>query len=88
MALAVSYRRPRSFSRHFITIQSNSPRTSPLNSLGPRPRFAAILGNSSAVESRVLGRGGSSSRITRRTSKSAASFTRFLVNGVEPVNSS
>jgi hypothetical protein len=38
--------------------------------------------------SRVLGRVGSSSRITRKTSRSAASLIRFRVKGVLPVSSS
>src|SRR5262249_33595779 len=40
--LAVSYRRLRSFSSAFITIQSSSPRTSPLNLRGSMFRRAAI----------------------------------------------
>ena len=35
----------RSFSNAFITIQSSSPRTSPLSFLGSSPRLAAIAGS-------------------------------------------
>jgi len=42
--LAVSYRRERSFSNAFITIQSNSPRTIVLSFLGSVWRLAAIEG--------------------------------------------
>ena len=76
--LAVSYRRFRSFSRAFITIQSSSPRTSRVSLAGSICRWAAIAGRRSFESlSRVLGRGGSSSRITRSTSSRAASWTRF-----------
>ena len=52
--LAVSYRRARSFSRAFITIQSNSPRTSVLSFLGSVCRLAAItIYNTTA--SKVIG---------------------------------
>ena len=37
------------------------------------------------VDSRVLGRGGSSSRMMRRSSSKGASFRRSLSNGVVPV---
>ena len=40
------------------------------------------------VLNRVLGRGGSSSRMIRRTSSNAACFSRSLSNGVVPVSSS
>ena len=74
---AVSYRRDRSFSRAFITIQSRSPRTSRASRAGSVPRDAAIDAVSSVVASRVLGFGGSSSRIRRRTSVNAASRSRW-----------
>jgi len=51
-------------------------------------RQAAIDGSSSVVLSRMLGRGDSSSRITRKTSRNAASLSRLRSSGVEPVNSS
>jgi len=50
--------------------------------------LAAMEGSSSVVESRVLGRGGSSSRMIRSTSAKAADSSRFLGNGVVPVSSS
>jgi hypothetical protein len=86
--LAVWYRRLRSFSRAVITIQSSSPRTSRESTAGSTPRTAAMPGNPSAELSRALGRGVSSSRITRRTSSSATWFTRRWVSGVVPVSSS
>ena len=55
---------------------------------GSTLRAAAIDGSSSVVESRVLGLGGSSSRINRRISRSAASFSRLRSSGVVPVSSS
>jgi hypothetical protein len=85
---AVSYRRPRSFSRHFITTQSSSPRTSLPSRFGSIRRLAAIAGNSSLPLSRVLGLGGSSSRMIRSNSSNAAVFSRLRSNGVEPVSSS
>ena len=67
--LAVSYRRVRSFSSAFITIQSRSPRTSLASRAGSVPRCAAIDASASLESlSRVLGLGGSSSRIRRRIS--------------------
>ena len=86
--LAVSYRRVRSFSSAFITIQSSSPRTSPLSFRGSTCRFAAMLGSSSVVLSRTLGQGESSSRITRNTSRNAACVIRLRSSGVDPVSSS
>ena len=41
-----------------------------------------------AVRVRVLGRGGSSSRMIRRISSCAAFLNRSLLNGVVPVSSS
>ena len=55
-----------------MTIQSRSPRTSRVSFSGSVCRLAARLGSASLDESRRLGRGGSSSRITRRTSSQAA----------------
>ena len=86
--MAVSYRRERSFSRAFITIQSSSPRTNFDSFAGSTPRTAAMLGNSAVVESRVLGRCGSSSRTSRSTSSRAAARTRSFCKGVVPVSSS
>jgi hypothetical protein len=59
--------RERSFSRALITIQSSSPRTSRASSVCRR----AEIGGSASRDSlrRVLGLGGSSSRIIRRTSE-------------------
>ncbi len=44
--LAVSYRRARSFSRHFITTQSSSPRTRGLSLSGSVRRAAAMRASS------------------------------------------
>ena len=71
--LAVSYRRVRSFSSAFITIQSRSPRTSFVSRAGSVRRCAASEGRRSPESlSRVEGFGGSSSRIRRRISEYAA----------------
>jgi hypothetical protein len=83
-----SYRRLRSFSSAFITIQSSSPRTSRVSLAGSVPRFSATVGSVSAVLSRVLGIWGSSSRTIRRTSSNATSLRRDASNGVVPVSSS
>ena len=56
--------------------------------MAPEPRLAAIAGRPSVVLKRVLGFGGSSSRMIRSTSSKAASCSRFRSNGVDPVNSS
>ena len=45
-------------------------------------------GNVAVEPNRVLGRGGSSSRMIRRTSSHAASLKRCFSSGVVPVNSS
>jgi hypothetical protein len=67
--LAVSYRRVRSFSSAFIAIQSSSPRTSFASRAGSVCRRAAIAGSISPEPlSRVLGFGGSSSRMRRSAS--------------------
>ena len=50
-----------SFSRHFITTQSNSPRNIDVSLRGSICRTAANCGSESAVDSRVLGLAGSSS---------------------------
>ena len=83
-----SYRRPRSFSSAFITIQSSSPRTRTLNFFGSVPRLTAVSGNVSLLLSLILIRGGSSSRIIRSNSSIAADRRRVLSNGVSPVSSS
>jgi hypothetical protein len=49
-------------------------------------RVAAIAGNSLAALRRVLGIGGSSSRMIRRTSSSAASRNRWCSNGASGVD--
>ncbi len=85
---AVSYRRDGSFSMAFITIQSSSPRTSFASRAGSVPREAAIDAVSCVGPSRVLGLGGSSSRIRRSTSVNAASRSRPCSSGVVPVSSS
>ncbi len=71
-----------------MTIQSRSPRTIRVSLSGSVWRLAARLGSASLDESRVLGRGGSSSRITRRTSSQAACLSRCFSSGVVPVSSS
>jgi len=59
----------RSFSSAFITIQSSSPRTSLFSFAGSTCRWAATDGRVSFdSDSRVLGLGGSSSRMIRRIS--------------------
>ena len=87
--LAVSYRRVRSFSIAFITIQSSSPRTSFVSLAGSVLRCAATDGSRSRdSESRVLGLGGSSSRIRLKISSYPACRSRARSSGVEPVRSS
>ena len=65
-AVAVSYRRRRSFSRAFMTIQSSSPLTNRRRSLGSMLRCRAIsVRRCPDVLRRTLGRGGSLSRMIR-----------------------
>ena len=73
---------------HFITIQSRSPRQ-----LRQPGRFGAPLAAIDAAgllsrQSRVLGLGGSSSRIRRRISAKPASRSSPASSGVVPVKSS
>jgi hypothetical protein len=70
-----------------MTIQSSSPRTNAVSFFGSVPRWAARLGNLSAVLSFVLGFDGSCSRITRSISSMPAFSSSFLVNGGLPVRS-
>ena len=87
--MAVSYRRVRSFSRHFIAIQSSSPRISLASFAGSVLRCAEIDGSAAREPlSRVLGRGGSSSLIRRRISAYPASRSDIRSSGVVPVNNS
>ena len=87
--LAVSYRRVRSFSRAFITIQSSSPRTSFASFAGSVRRRAAIDASVSFdALSRVLGLGGSSSLIRFRISAYPAWCSVARSSGVVPVSSS
>jgi hypothetical protein len=51
-------------------------------------RLAAMDGSVSLLLSRVLGRGGSSSRRIRSNSSNAAARSRFLSKGVSPVSTS
>ena len=68
---AVAYRRVRSFSRAFITIQSSSPRSARLNWAVPARRGAeTVVAASATVVIRVLGWGGSCSRMMRRSRRS------------------
>ena len=59
-----------------------------VSDLGSMLRFADRLGNSTAVLSLVLGRGGSSSRMTRKTSSIATFFSSSFRNGVLPESNS
>ena len=87
--MADSYRRARSFSSAFITIQSSSPRTSLVSRTGSVLRCSEIAGRASRdSESRALGRGGSSSRIFRRISEYAACRSLARSSGVLPVSNS
>jgi hypothetical protein len=79
----------RSFSSAFITIQSNSPRTIFVSLAGSICRCAEIAGRVSFDSaSRVLGLGGSTSRIIRRISANVVFFSRVRSNGVVPVSNS
>ena len=72
-----------------MTIQSSSPRTNLVSLAGSVLRCAEIVGNlSPEALSRVLGRGGSSSRIIRSISVNAALRSRCRSSGVVPVSSS
>ena len=71
-----------------MTIQSSSPRTSLVSLTGSSCRWAARLGSESLSLSRALGRGGSSSLISRSSSCQAASWKRCRSSGVVPVSSS
>ena len=68
----------RSFSSAFITIQSSSPRTDGPSCRGSACRLAeTVVSVSPSVLSRVLGVGGSSSRMIRRISSKAALLQRL-----------
>ena len=84
------YRRARSFSRHFITSQSNSPRTSRPSRRASTPRRSAtvVICLAARVLTRRLGRAGSSSRMIRRISSNPAFRSASGSNGVVPVSSS
>jgi hypothetical protein len=73
-----------------MTIQSSSRRISRPSCIGSllRREAATLRASSPIVLSRVLGRGGSSSRMIRLTSSNAALFSRSPSTGVVPVNSS
>ncbi len=72
-----------------MTIQSNSPLTSFVSLAGSVCRRAEMEGRESFdSDSRVLGLGGSSSRMIRSTSSKAAWENRLRSNGVVPVSSS
>ncbi len=87
--LAVSYRRVRSFSSAFITIQSSSPRIDEPSRRGSLPRLAEIVEDfAPSAPSRVLGVGGCSSRMILRISSKAARRSVSASNGVVPVSSS
>jgi hypothetical protein len=78
----------RSFSKAFMTIQSNSPRTSLVSLAGSVPRLVARVGNPSAVLSFALGLAGSCSRMTRSISSSPTFPNSWRLNGGLPVSSS
>ena len=78
----------RSFSNAFMTIQSSSLRSRPVSLFGSVPRLAEMFGSAFAVLSRMLGRGGSSSRTTRSISNIPAFFNSALRNGGLPASSS
>ena len=87
--LAVSYRRLRSLSRAFITIQSKSPRMRVLSFLGSVRRHDAREGNASPLPlSRVLGFSASFSRISLNISSRPAARSCRLERGVLPVSNS
>ena len=71
-----------------MTIQSRSPWTSRVSFFGSSLRTAAMLGRSSADDSRVLGLGGSTSRMTRSISSNAAARNSLELMGWLPVSSS
>ncbi len=71
-----------------MAIQSSSPRKSPASRAGSVLRLAAMLARASVVLSRVLGRGGSTSRTIRKTSSTAARPRLLRSTGVVPVSSS
>ena len=68
-----------------MTIQSSSPRTNLVSLVGSSCRRAARLGSESLSLSRALGRGGSSSLMSRSISCQAASLKRRRSRGVDPV---
>ena len=87
---AVSYRRLRSFSSDFITIQSKSPLISEINFGGSAWRWLAVSVSSVRRSDVTIVEGscGSFSRKVRRIS-SSPDFIRMLVsNGVRPVSNS
>ena len=86
--MAEAYRRSRSLASAFITIQSRSPRTSRDSRAGSTCRLAARVGSASDVLIRLDGVGGSTSRITRSISSSAARRIDSRAIGVVPVSSS
>ncbi len=88
--LAVSYRRVRSFSSAFITIQSRSPR-SKWTSLGASEArcLAVVVSSPSSIAlNRVEGRTGSFSRMVRRISSKPAASNSLASKGVLPVSNS
>ena len=84
--VAVWYRRVRSLSIAFITIRSMSPASSERRRLGSIARCcAAVVISMPAVLSRVLGFGGSTSRMMRRISSIPALKSVLSLNGLSPV---
>ncbi len=72
-----------------MTIQSRSPLSRRARVEGSLPRFLALATESGAARlTRVLGFGGSSSRILRRISSKPASRSSRESNGSAPTSSS
>ncbi len=88
--LAVSYRRVRSFSRHFITIQSRSPLSDWPSFFGSMARRCCAVREPVLPrdESRVDGLCGSTSRMIRIISAKPLLVSSRVSNGVVPVSSS
>ncbi len=79
----------RSFSKHFITIQSRSPRSSVPSFFRSTLRSRAVrVPVSPSDEILVLGLCGSTSRIVRIISAKPFAIRSLMSNGVVPVSSS
>ena len=80
----------RSFSKHFITIQSKSPLSWCINfDMSAERRFAVVVNSSPlSVAKRVLGRTGSFSRMVLRMASMPCDISSLASNGVLPASSS